>query len=581
LRKATNAKFPVEVHKHFNLPYEADAETRAKFHTYNESQHVIHAIGPKVKEVLWGVHDLALTYLNVLVAFCEAIGSSTSSAKSVPRTLRLLPISSGIFLTNKRLERHMPQITWSALSLAFVMMPLSLQERMKDAVVEVCIFQKFLFGPYNTILAAKKALVTGPPKISENLGRAPQKYGSYDWVRQKNSPSDRLDRLGVLLSTAQALSSGGYTFKGKSLTLNVKDVIDGTRLRRPGATPARPASCRPGAKTKVVFDSDGLTVMEAAIKSTKAGRKTIAVNAASAYSVGGGVLCGGRHALEESFCTMSTLLPSLQQVKWESKVLDPAVNHSNVGGNLGVEGEPEQRCAHIPLDGCITSPDVEIFRSTSAQGYAFQEAPTKILGVCSVAMFNMNPRVSDSPLDAPDEFKDYCAQVKLKFQTVVAAAVRMGAEVLICPDVGCGVFMNDPVVIGTLFGETLHELQGYIPEIIVTGKVSFFEAAKRAADGGKVALQQPANWGMEKALQTDAPGHRRRGERAARNRGQPASAGPSDGSSASATSSVAPPASVATPAAAAPKAAESAPEPKVVGKATAPEAKAAARLGTE
>lgn len=56
-------------------------------------------------------------------------------------------------------------------------------------------------------------------------------------------------------------------------------------------------------------------------------------------------------------------------------------------------------------------------------------------------MFNMNPRVSDSPLDAPRDFKEYCRQaqvllritlklweVKLKFRSVACAAVEMGAE---------------------------------------------------------------------------------------------------------------------------------------------------------
>ena len=29
-----------------------------------------------------------------------------------------------------------------------------------------------------------------------------------------------------------------------------------------------------------------------------------------------------------------------------------------------------------------------------------------------VAMFNMNPRVTDSPLDAPRDFKEYCRQAQ-------------------------------------------------------------------------------------------------------------------------------------------------------------------------
>eukprot|EP00435_Cladocopium_sp_Y103_P030279 s1894_g7.t1 len=51
---------------------------------------------------------------------------------------------------------------------------------------------------------------------------------------------------------------------------------------------------------KVAYDQDGQTVLDNAVKVSKAGKKAVAVNAASAYSVGGGVMSGGRHALEDT-----------------------------------------------------------------------------------------------------------------------------------------------------------------------------------------------------------------------------------------------------------------------------------------
>ncbi|CAE7497531.1 unnamed protein product, partial [Symbiodinium pilosum] len=150
--------------------------------------------------------------------------------------------------------------------------------------------------------------------------------------------------------------------------------------------------------------------------------------------------------------------------------------------------------AHVPVDGCIVSPAVEVFREGSNSGYGFFEAPVRLQGFCSVAMFNMNPRVSDSPLDAPREFKAYCHQVKQKFRAVVFAAAQLRAEVLVCPDVGCGVFGNDPQVLGTLFGEVLREPlpEGTIKEVLLTGQVSFAEAVKKAAAGEKVELTPPS-----------------------------------------------------------------------------------------
>eukprot|EP00441_Pelagodinium_beii_P015621 CAMPEP_0197668126 /NCGR_PEP_ID=MMETSP1338-20131121/68325_1 /TAXON_ID=43686 ORGANISM="Pelagodinium beii, Strain RCC1491" /NCGR_SAMPLE_ID=MMETSP1338 /ASSEMBLY_ACC=CAM_ASM_000754 /LENGTH=98 /DNA_ID=CAMNT_0043247487 /DNA_START=8 /DNA_END=300 /DNA_ORIENTATION=- len=98
----------------------------------------------------------------------------------------------------------------------------------------------------------------------------------------------------------------------------------------------------------------------------------------------------------------------------------------------------------------------------------------------------MNARVHDSPLDAPRNFDEYCAKVKDKFRSVVAAARELGAKVLVCPDVGCGVFANDPEVLGTLFGEVLRERPprpDALTEVVLTGQASFAEAVQKAAAG--------------------------------------------------------------------------------------------------
>jgi len=287
-------------------------------------------------------------------------------------------------------------------------------------------------------------------------------------------------------------------------------MLEGTKLHRApeepstGSTdPAAKAAADPGeaeavaspvaasSAPRVVFDQDGLTVIEAAVKVQKAGRAAVGVNAASAYSVGGGVLSGGRHALEESCCITSTLLASLQKAQWD-QLHSPEEKPASRGQWRDDEGPH----AHVPVDGCIVSPAVEVFRDPSTYGYGFFEAPVRLQGFCSVAMFNMNPRVSDSPLDAPRDFKAYCLQVKQKFRAVVTGAVHLGAEVLVCPDVGCGVFGNDPQILGTMLGEVLREAPPPntqpLAEVLLTGQVAFAEAVKKAAAGEKVDLKPPA-----------------------------------------------------------------------------------------
>jgi len=503
--QGANSKFPEIVHSHFTAAYEAEAETKAKFHVYGTGQYVIHAIGPKVSRVLEGVTDLSHTYLNILCEFCQA--TSRKDFK-VPKVLRLLPISSGIFLQNRRLESHMAQITSAAMSLAFAMMPLSMHDQLRSADIELCIFQPHEQQAYEQAFQEKRLLAAHPLVLTEELGCLPQRFGSYDWVRQKNAPRDRLERLGTILLTQRATCGGGYALPraAGSVQLDLTALREGTQVLHSPETlhVDAPGKLGQGAKTQVVWQ-ERATVMEAAIDACRDKTRVVAVNAASAFHVGGGVLTGGRHACEESWCTMSTLLHSLQEIQWKD-VISRWGNDGSQGGGIGkalrdatsankVELQPPSTspahgAMHVPVDGCIVSPGIDIFREVSGKGYAFNAQVTQLAGVCSVAMFNMNPRVSDSPVDAPRDFDEYCSQVKQKFRSVVAGALGLHAEVLVCPDVGCGVFQNDPHILGTLFGEVLCEKPGALPSVILTGRADFASAVK-AVVASVGATRQP------------------------------------------------------------------------------------------
>ena len=349
---------------------------------------------------------------------CDCLGYCT-------KVLRLLPVSSGIFLQNKkllcpkirfearrkchrhgvfgrgpfefafrlRLERYMPEITWSSIALAFGMMPSAQQDILRRSSIEVCIFKSTELKLYQEALRAKQALLAGQKlKLTESMGTVPNN-GGFDWIRTKNGPSDRIERLACFTRTAHALAGQGYTLpSGAVAELDIQHTVQGTEV-----VSASAFQSGTGNKT---LRHDGQTVMEVALASQQAGKATVAVNAASAYQVGGGVMSGGRHALEETWCTMSTLLPSLQKVQWEDKRATASVHDA---------GHMHQ---HIPVDSCVLSPGVQIFRDTSAKGYKFQDQPVRLTGVCSIAMFNMNSRVADSPLDAPHDFVEYCRQVK-------------------------------------------------------------------------------------------------------------------------------------------------------------------------
>ncbi|CAK9079505.1 DUF2263 domain-containing protein [Durusdinium trenchii] len=365
-----------------------------------------------------------------------------------------------------RLERYMAEITWSSIVLAFGMMPTAQQEILRNSSIEVCIFKKAEFKLYEQKLKEKKNLLDSSManklKLTETFGAVPDK-GGFDWVRTKNMPTDRLERLACFTRTAHALAAQGFTSQAGEVKLELQPTISGTEVVRASAFNGT------GSGRKLLHH-ENLTVMEVALKTQSSGKMTMAVNAASAYQVGGGVMSGGRHALEETWCTMSTLLPSLQKVQWQDR---RDTSHAPPGGH--------HLHQHIPVDACVLSPAIQVFRDTSAKGYRFQERPVTLTGVCSMAMFNMNSRVADSPLDAPREFTEYCKQVKDKFKAAMACMLKLKATVLVCPDVGCGVFENDPEVMGCLLGEVVLDYPGDL-EVIATGKPAFFDALRKTVE---------------------------------------------------------------------------------------------------
>jgi len=366
-----------------------------------------------------------------------------------------------------------------------------MHQQLRGSKLELCVFQKREHKIYEDVFQAKCDIAaSGLVQLTEELGCVPLRFGGYDWIRQKNGPTDRLERLSAMLLTQRATCSGGYRLPAgnQSIQLDLQEMCKGTQVLRAPEKLKRKVNDA-SLKTLVTWDETA-TVMEAAIKASQRSARVVAVNAASAFHVGGGVLTGGRHALEETWCTISTLLHALQEVQWKEAFARQSIGDSH---SLSAAGRAVAHMhygpMHVPVDGCIVSPDVVIFRETSAKGYAFKESETKLAGVCSVAMFNMNARVSDSPVDAPRDFEKYCNDVKQKFRAVVSGAVELKAEVLVCPDVGCGVFENDPHILGSLLGEVLCEQPGVVGQIVLTGKAAFASAARQVVEAG--GIHQP------------------------------------------------------------------------------------------
>jgi len=240
-----------------------------------------------------------------------------------------------------------------------------------------------------------------------------------------------------------------------------------------------------GADPKLTMEFEygqGITPMEKSETMTLDCFKVATINAASAYQSGGGFTSGGRHALEEAFCSQSTLYASLEK----------AIQLFNQGLKQNLYKNAYDSPAfhqHIPSDGVILSPNVEIFRGNTDQGYAAHRKTVPVTAVVSVAMYNKNNKMRDSPVDAPADPKLYEEGVRKKFTAMVHAAALSGADAIIIPDVGCGVFKNDPKACGRIVGEVLSNYSTRFRRAVFTGRHDFYLAAMQAASGARTVAQ--------------------------------------------------------------------------------------------
>jgi hypothetical protein len=129
---------------------------------------------------------------------------------------------------------------------------------------------------------------------------------------------------------------------------------------------------------------------------------------------------------------------------------------------------------------------VEIFREGTAQGYATLPKPVKLGCIVSVAMPNLNSKVRDAPVEKIGNKATYRARIRKRWRAVLNAAFSAGATDIVCPDAGCGIYGNDPAIIGSTLGEVLRaEFWGHIKNLWVVGSDEFFTAVETGIASAK------------------------------------------------------------------------------------------------
>jgi len=147
--------------------------------------------------------------------------------------------------------------------------------------------------------------------------------------------------------------------------------------------------------------------------------------------------------------------------------------------------------SYIPKDGAVLSPHVELFRGDDEDGYPFLPEVLKLDAVVSIAMPNCNDQVSDAPVDKPDDPAEYMALLEAKFASMLYAAAESKALVLVVPDVGCGVYMNDPRTVGEAFGRTvINRCPRLFDEIHIVGSEEFAQSAMEGLNIRKASARE-------------------------------------------------------------------------------------------
>jgi len=139
--------------------------------------------------------------------------------------------------------------------------------------------------------------------------------------------------------------------------------------------------------------------------------------------------------------------------------------------------------------------DVEVFRKGSDDGYETLPCAVR-LHVVSIAMPNLNSSVRDAPTEVFNDQDAYRSTLGVRWRAALRAACAVGVTDLVCPDVGCGVYANDPNIMGEELGKILRaEFWGRLWGIWAVGNVDFRSALCAAclssAAAGTHSTQMP------------------------------------------------------------------------------------------
>jgi len=484
-----------------------EAEAQLCLHTYQPKRHILHIGSTEVKKI----GDVQLMAHLLEHAFLEFKEQRDQGNISKDCKLYVLPPYLSILNDDAFIWHYISEIVLCGMAVAILRIPEAIFDPLDQTSFKLLVDPSLTID-YNQVLGRMmNNLKIKPFPLDDYYNELSKFDNAWSWIRKDNSPEARFLRLSSFFFTKHIFWAQSFRSPDGNMVpcQYINHMLANTKKfdMHNAITYLREAK-NPNFET-VVLRIDGRptgkgdTAMEHAINLIREGYKVAAFNAASAYGCGGGVATGGRHAQEEAWCFTTTCHASLTKMLGEPKgdiswIVNPPNSEKNpsnipkctpyreVGPKPQLGPKDKKFQAYIPYKGCVISPKVEILRKSGDFGYKVIKRPMALQALISLAAFNCNPLVNDAPLDAPTSYAEYITALKEKLLVGIVAAMSTGADTLIIPDIGCGVFANDPVVTGKCLQETLLVTYGYFKRIVLLGKKAFVDSAVETSEFARV-----------------------------------------------------------------------------------------------
>lgn len=205
-----------------------------------------------------------------------------------------------------------------------------------------------------------------------------------------------------------------------------------------------------------------MSAVEEAVRLSEMQETVALVNGASVQRPGGLFFSGGKHSSEESLCVMSSFFYSLRRAE------QMAVSR-----------------VYLPDDGVVVSPTVEFFRHGVRTGYSFREDVLVLAAIISIGMLQDGSHLTNQREAPQSSLEGHCdVDVLSRFRSIFVAARGIGVDVVVFPDLGCGIHQGDPVAIGRILGIVVNEFDGVFREIVFCGTTEFADHAMEHIDAG-------------------------------------------------------------------------------------------------